>query len=79
VVVKRINVRVSEDTYNDIHKVMGYTLVSSDGDLTIERMHRTEDSNESFYRRVLEKGIAMLKKEWDEKVEKYESQDRDRR
>lgn len=68
---KSILVRLDEDLYDDIHKVMGYTLIS-DG-ITIDKMHIGQ--HQDFYRKLVMRGLAQLKKEWDEKVKKYESQD----
>lgn len=70
---KTILVRLSEDQYNDIHRLMGYTLVSADKEIIIDRMHT--GSKQDFYRKVMQKGINAIKKEWDDKVKKYESQD----
>ena len=72
VVKKSILLRLDEEQYDSIHKLMGHKLISEDG-VELERMHI--GNNQDFYRRLLSIGVGVLKKEWDEKVKKYESQD----
>jgi hypothetical protein len=68
---KSILLKVDEDLYKSIHRLMGHTLVS-DG-ITIEKLHYGKAQD--FYRRLLTLGIGVLKKEWDEKVKDFESKD----
>ena len=64
--------RLDEEQFDSIHKVMGYTLISEDG-IVLEQMHIGK--NQDFYRKLLSVGLAQLKQEWDKKVKDYESQD----
>ena len=68
---KTILVVLDDDLYNDIHKLMGYVLVSDD--IMVEKMH--VGSNQDFYRRLMICGISKLKLEWEQKVKEYESKD----
>lgn len=72
---KSVLLRISEEEYNQIHELMGYKLVSEDKQIVLERMHI--GSNQDFYRTLIQRGIGILKQEWEEKKKKYESQDSD--
>jgi hypothetical protein len=69
---KSILIRLDEELYDSLHKLMGYNLFSEDG-ILLDKMHH--GSHQDWYRNVITRGINELKKEWDKKVKEYESQD----